>query len=195
VVEEAANAGTYVSAHLYTDSAIRRAVECGVHSLEHCNLIGAETARLAAASGCVAVPTLVTYDKLSEEAADLGMPAESVAKIDTVRLAGLDSLAIMRAAGLPMAFGTDLLGAMHRHQSEEFVIRGRMMPAQEVIASACGVAAKLCRMEGQLGEVSPGALADLIVVEGNPLTDLSLLTGQGRFMSLIMQDGVVVKRS
>ncbi len=195
VVEEAANAGTYVSAHLYTDAAIRRAVECGVHSLEHCNLIGAETARLAAASGCVAVPTLVTYDKLSEEAADLGMPAESVAKIDTVRLAGLDSLAIMREAGLAMAFGTDLLGAMHRHQSEEFVIRGRVMPAQEVIASACGIAARLCRMEGQLGVIAAGALADVIVVDGNPLDDLSLLTGQGRHLSLIMQDGVIVKAS
>jgi imidazolonepropionase-like amidohydrolase len=193
VVEEAENAGTYVSAHLYTDAAIRRAVECGVHSLEHCNLIGAETAKLAAAAGAVAVPTLVTYDKLSEEAADLGMPAESVAKIDTVRLAGLHSLEIMRQAGLPMAYGSDLLGAMHRHQSEEFVIRGRVMPAHEVIASACGIAAKLCRMEGQLGVVAAGALADLVVVDGNPLADLSLLTGQGRHLSLIMQDGVIVK--
>jgi imidazolonepropionase-like amidohydrolase len=195
VVEEAENAGTYVSAHLYTDAAIRRAVECGVHSLEHCNLIQPATAKFAAEKGAVAVPTLVTYDKLSEEAASLGMPAESVAKIDTVRLAGMDSLAIMRAAGLAMAYGSDLLGAMHRHQSEEFVIRGRVLPAQEVIASACAVAAKLCRMEGQLGVIAPGALADLIVVDGNPLADLALLTGQGRHMSLIMQDGVTVKRT
>jgi imidazolonepropionase-like amidohydrolase len=194
VVEEAHNAGTYVSAHLYTDAAIRRAVECGVHSLEHCNLIGAETAAMAAAAGCVAVPTLVTYDKLSEEAADLGMPAESVAKIDTVRLAGLHSLEIMHQAGLPMAYGSDLLGAMHRHQSEEFVIRGRVMPAHEVIASACGIAARLCRMEGQLGVIAEGALADLIVVDGNPLSDLSLLTGQGRHLSLIMQNGLILKR-
>ncbi len=193
VVEEAHNAGTYVSAHLYTDGAIRRAVECGVHSLEHCNLIQSETARFAAAAGAVAVPTLVTYDKLNEEAAALGMPAESVAKIDTVRLAGLESLSIMRAAGLPMAFGTDLLGAMHRHQSEEFVIRGRVLPAHEVIASACGIAARLCQMEGLLGVIAPGAYADLVVVEGNPLADLSLLTGQGRCLSMIMQDGRILK--
>ncbi|MBK1658119.1 metal-dependent hydrolase family protein [Paracraurococcus ruber] len=193
VVEEARNAGTYVAAHLYTDEAIRRAVECGVHSLEHCNLIEEPTARLAAERGCIACPTLVTYDALSKEGEALGIGAESVAKVDDVRLAGMDSLRKMKAAGLPMAFGTDLLGPMHRHQSEEFVIRGRVLPAQEVIATATSVAAKLCRMEGQIGAVAPGAFADLIVVEGDPLRDLSLLTHQGRHIPLIMQDGAWVK--
>jgi imidazolonepropionase-like amidohydrolase len=192
-VEEASNAGTYVSAHLYTDDGIRRAVECGVHSLEHCNLIESETARFAADKGAFAVPTLVTYDKLAEEGEALGIGAESVAKIDSVRLAGMHSLEVMQAAGLPMAFGTDLLGAMHRHQSEEFVIRGRVLRAQTVIASACGIAARLCRMEGQIGVVAPGAFADLVAVDGDPLSDLSLLTGQGRHMPLIMQGGVAVK--
>jgi imidazolonepropionase-like amidohydrolase len=194
-VEEARGAGTYVSAHLYTDEAIRRAVECGVHSLEHCNLIGAETARLAAKAGAVAVPTLVTYDKLASEGASVGLPATSVAKVDSVRLAGLESLGIMRKAGLTMAFGTDLLGEMHRHQSEEFVIRGRVLPAQEVIASATHVAARLLRMEGRIGTVAPGAYADLIAVDGDPLKDLSLLTGQGRHMPLIMKGGKAIKKT
>jgi len=194
VVEEARNAGTYVSAHLYTDEAIRRAVECGIHSLEHCNLIGSETAKLAAKAGAVAVPTLVTYDKLFSEGASLGFPPTSVAKIDNVRLKGLDSLAIMRAAGLTMAYGTDLLGEMHRHQSDEFILRAAVLPAQEIIASATVIAARLCRMEGKIGTVAPGAFADLIAVDGNPLADLTLLTGQGRHMPLIMQNGKVVKR-
>ncbi len=193
-VEEARNAGTYVSAHLYTPEAIRRAVECGVHSLEHCNLITTEVARFAAERGAVAVPTLVTYDKLSSEGEALGIGAEAVAKVDDVRLAGMDSLLRMRDAGLAMAFGTDLLGPMHRHQSEEFVIRGRVLPAQEVIAAATHVAAKLCMMEGQIGTVAPGALADLIVVDGDPLRDLALLTGQGRHMPMIMQGGAWMKR-
>lgn len=194
-VEEARNAGTYVSAHLYTDEAIRRAVECGVHSLEHCNLIRPETARFAAEQGAIAVPTLVTYDKLAEEGEALGIGAEAVGKVDHVRLAGMDSLRIMQEAGLPMAYGSDLLGPMHRHQSEEFVIRGRVLPAQAVIASATAVAARLCRMEGRIGVVAPGALADLIVVDGDPLRDLSLLTGQGRHLSLIMKGGRVMKRA
>ena len=192
-VEEAENAGTYVSAHLYTDAGIRRAVECGVHSLEHCNLIRPDTARFAAERGAVAVPTLVTYDKLAEEGEALGIGAEAMGKIDDVRLAGMESLGIMHEAGLPMAYGSDLLGEMHRHQSKEFVIRGRVLPAQAVIASATGIAARLCRMESRIGAVAPGAFADLVVVDGDPLADLALLTGQGRHMPLIMKNGEIVK--
>jgi imidazolonepropionase-like amidohydrolase len=193
IVEEATNAGTYVSAHLYTDEAIRRAVECGVHSLEHCNLIGSDTAQHAAAQGCIAVPTLVTYDKLASDGAALGFPASSVAKIDTVRLAGLESLSIMKSAGLTMAYGSDLLGAMHQYQSDEFVIRGQVLPAHEVIATATHIAAKLCRQEGKIGVIAPGAQADLIAVKGNPLKDLALLTGQGRHMPFIMRGGQIIK--
>ncbi len=193
VVEEAANAGTYVSAHLYTDAAIRRAVECGVHSLEHCNLIESDTAHFAAEQGAIAVPTLVTYDKLASEGASFGLPATSVAKVDNVRLNGMASLEIMREAGLPMAYGSDLLGEMHQHQSEEFVIRGRVLPAMEVIGSATHVAAKLLRMEGRIGTIAPDAYADLVVVDGNPLEDLSLLTGQGQHMPIIMQGGKFIK--
>jgi imidazolonepropionase-like amidohydrolase len=192
-VEEAAMAQTYVAAHLYTDEAIGRAVECGVHSLEHCNLIEEATARKAAAAGCIACPTLVTYQALKDEGASLGLPPESVAKIDTVRLAGLESLDRMRRAGLTMAFGTDLLGEMHRHQSREFVIRGQVLPAIEVIRSTTMHAARLLRMEGRIGVVAPGALADLIVVEGDPLKDLSLLAGQGEHLPAIMLGGKLVK--
>lgn len=195
IVEEARMAGTYVSAHVYTDAAIRRCVEAGVHSLEHCNLIQPETAELAARRGAVAVPTLVTYDKLASEGGKLGFPPDSVAKVEFVRAAGMESLAIMQKAGLEMAYGSDLLGEMHRHQSEEFVIRGRALPAHEVIASATHVAARLLKLEGKIGTIAPGAHADLIVVDGDPLKDLSLLTRQGKHMPAIMKGGVFVKRA
>jgi imidazolonepropionase-like amidohydrolase len=195
IVEEAKMAGTYVSAHVYTDEAIRRCVEAGVHSLEHCNLIQTETAKLAASKGAVAVPTLVTYDKLVSDGPKLGFPPDSVAKVDVVRSAGMESLAIMKKAGLAMAYGSDLLGEMHRYQSEEFVIRGRALPAHEVIASATHIAAKLLKLEGKIGTVAAGAYADLIVVDGDPLKDLSLLTRQGKHMPLIMKSGTFVKRA
>jgi imidazolonepropionase-like amidohydrolase len=193
-VEEAENAQTYVAAHLYTDEAIRRAVECGVRSVEHANLIRPETAAFMRERGALACPTLVTFEALKNEGAALGLPAASVAKIDDVRLRGLESLTIMRDAGVTMAYGSDLLGPLHRHQSEEFVIRGRVLPPSEVIRSATGDAAKLLRMEGEIGVVAEGAAADLIVVDGDPLADLSLLTGQGRSMPAIMKDGRFVKR-
>ncbi len=194
-VEEAANYGTYVSAHLYTDAAIRRALDCGVHSLEHCNLIQAETAKLAAAAKAFAVPTLITYDRLALEAASLGMAPDSVAKIETVRQAGLESLSIMHDAGLRMAYGTDLLGAMHRHQSGEFALRARVLPALEVLRSATVVAAELCGLAGRAGIIEPGAEADLLVVDGDPLRDWSLLEGQGTHIPMIMQAGRFMKRA
>ena len=194
IVEEAEKAGTYVSAHLYTPEAIRRCVECGVHSLEHCNLIDKEAAEFAAAAAAIAVPTLVTYDKLAGEGVGKGFPADSLAKVEHVRKAGLQSLEIMRDAGLTMAYGSDLLGDMHVHQSEEFLVRGRVLTAQEVIASATVNAAKLLRMEGRIGCVEANAFADLIVVEGDPLKDLALLTRQGEHIPIIMKDGRFVKR-
>ena len=193
-MEEAENSGTYVSAHLYTDEAIRRAVECGVRSLEHCNLIRPETARLAVERGCYAVPTLITYEILATEGAKWGLGPDSVAKIETVRRGGLESLAIMREAGLEMAYGSDLLGEMHGYQSGEFALRARVLLGIEVLRSATTVAAKVCGLEGRAGIIEPGADADLIVVEGNPLEDWSLLEGQGNRIPAIMQAGRFVKR-
>jgi imidazolonepropionase-like amidohydrolase len=125
--------------------------------------------------GAFVVPTLVTFDALAEEGASLGLPAESVAKIEAVRSAGLASLETFHAAGVSMGYGTDLLGDMHRHQSREFLIRKQVLPAREIIASATSVAAEILGMKGKLGIVAPAAFADLIVVEGNPLEDVARL--------------------
>jgi imidazolonepropionase-like amidohydrolase len=194
-VEEAANAGTYVAAHLYTDEAISRAVDCGVHSLEHCNLIKPETARRAAEAGAVAVPTLVAYEALALEGATFGLGPESVAKIETVRRGGLASLDIMRAAGLPMAFGSDLLGGLQRYHGMEWEIRARVLPAADIIASATLIGAKLCRREGQIGTIAPGAFADLLIVDGDPYQDISVLQHDGAHMPAIMKGGVFYKRA
>jgi imidazolonepropionase-like amidohydrolase len=190
-VEEAADAQTYVSAHLYMSDAIARAVRAGVHSLEHCNRIDTATAKLAAAAGCVAVPTLVTYEALASDGARLGLPPASIAKIEDVRGAGLESLSIMRAAGVTMAYGTDLLGEAHARQSEEFSIRARVLPSREIFASATTIAAKLIRMEGKLGVVAEGAIADLLAVEGDPLENVSLLATPDRNVRLVVKAGVV----
>jgi imidazolonepropionase-like amidohydrolase len=123
----------------------------------------------------------------------MGLPPESVAKIEDVRGAGLSALKILAEAGVMMAFGTDLLGPMHHHQSDEFLIRARYLPAIEVIRSATINAAKVVRMEGRLGVIAPDAFADLIVVDGDPLKDMGVLVGQGRHMAAIMKDGRLVK--
>jgi imidazolonepropionase-like amidohydrolase len=139
------------------------------------------------------VPTNVTFDALAKEGASFGLPPESVAKIEDVRSQGLAALQTLSEAGVMMAYGSDLLGAMHQHQSDEFILRGEVLPAIEVIRSATINAAKVVRHEGKLGVVKAGAYADLIVVDGDPLKDLSVLTGQGRHMPAIMKGGRFVK--
>ncbi|MCX5497795.1 amidohydrolase family protein [Kaistia dalseonensis] len=195
IVEEAENAGTYVSAHVYTDKAIRRVVECGVLSLEHCNLIEPETARLAAEAGAIAVPTLVAYEGLALEGERFGLSKEAAAKIETVRTAGLRSLQIMRAAGLPMAFGSDLLGELQKYHTMEFEILARVLPNAEIIRSATLVGARLCRMEGEIGVIAPGAAADLLVIDGDPYKDITRLAGDGAHMAAIMRGGRFFKNT
>ena len=193
MVEEAENVGSYAAAHLYTDEAIRRAVECGVRSLEHCNLITSETAQLARESGCIACPTLITYDKLMSEGAALGLPPASIAKVDDVRLKGLESLSIMADAGLPMAYGSDLLGGMQPHQSGEFELRAQVLPTQMVLRATSEIAAQLLNMEGKIGTLAPEAFADVVLVERNPLEDISVLSGQGEGIAAIIKGGEIVK--
>ena len=193
VVEEAAMAQTYVAGHLYTDEAIRRFVECGGHSVEHGSLVTLETARLMKAKGAVVVPTLVTLEVLAEEGASLNFPAESLAKIEDVRGSGLRSLEIYREAGVKIAYGTDLLGPMHRHQSREFEIRSRALPAFDILQGATTIAAELVHLKGRVGVVAPGAFADLLVVDGNPLQDIKVLTAPGERMLAIMKEGVFVR--
>jgi imidazolonepropionase-like amidohydrolase len=193
IVEEARAWHTYVLAHAYTPEAIRRAIENGVRSIEHANLIDAPTAALVAAADGFVVPTLVTYDALHRFGSELGVSEDSLAKLADVREAGLRSLEIMQQAGVKIGYGTDLLGAMHRLQSREFVIRAEAMSPLEVIRSATLVNAELLNRSGELGVIAPGARADLIAVAGDPLRDISLLDGQGEHLSVIMKDGVIYK--
>jgi len=191
IVEEAQGRQTYVLAHAYTAAAIARAVRCGVRTIEHGNLVDAPTSRLMAEKGAYVVPTLITYEALANEGAQFGLPQESVVKIADVRDAGLRSLEIYRKAGVKMGYGSDLLGPSQRLQSEEFRIRAEIQGAREVIASATVIGAEVLGMQGKLGRIVPEAWADLLVVEGNPLGDVSCLLGQGEHIPLVMKAGKI----
>ena len=97
------------------------------------------------------------------------------------------------AAGVRMAFGTDLLGESHRLQSDEFKLRAGVLGAAETLRASTIHAAHVLRMDGRLGVVAPGATADLLLVDGNPLQDISVLLGQGEGLAMIVQEGKVVK--
>ncbi|MGF6414870.1 amidohydrolase family protein [Paraburkholderia sp. MM5482-R1] len=194
-VEEARAHQTYVMAHAYTAQAIRRAVAHGVRTIEHGNLIDDETAAFMASVGAYVVPTLITYEAMRDEGAAQGYPIESQKKNVTVLGRGLDSLRIYKKHGVKMAYGSDLLGSMHQRQSEEMQIRAQVYTPYEVILQATSVAAEVLNMQDQLGIIAEGAIADVLVVDGDPTNDLSILGNQGANIPLIMKDGVFVKRN
>jgi imidazolonepropionase-like amidohydrolase len=195
IVHEARSWNTYVAAHAYTAAAITRAAKAGVRTIEHGNLIDAPAAKLLAERGGYLVPTLVTYEIMRREAPRARLPSFSVAKLETVLAAGLESIQIALKAGVKLGFGTDLLGEFHAYQSEELQIRARVQEPRVVLASATLVNAEILGQTGRLGVIAPGALADLIAVDGNPLEDLGLLQGQGRHLPLILKNGTVFKRT
>jgi len=189
VVEEARAANRYVTGHAYTAAAVNRGLEAGVGCIEHGNLMDGSSVELFRRTGAFYVPTLATYAALADEGLEHGMPAAQHAKVFEVLDAGLEALELASRAGLPIVYGTDLLGGMHRRQLTELTIRSEVQPAAEVLRSATTVAARLLGLQGQVGVVAPGALADLLVVDGNPLERIGLLTDPARNLRLVMAAG------
>ena len=193
IVQECEARRTYATAHCHPASAIRRCVEFGVTRIEHGSLIDAETARFVAERGAYITPTLVTAVALMETGRELGMSAESMRKCEFVTAGMLEGLEHMRAAGVKVAFGTDLLGPLHRQQCREFTLRSRVFTPVEVLRQATSLSAEALMMKGEIGCVTAGACADLILVDGDPLQDISLLAQDGQRLSLIVRAGEIIR--
>lgn len=190
VVEEAEAANRYVTAHAYTGRAIARAVRAGVRGIEHANLVDDEALAVVKDHGAVLTMNLVTYWALQEEGRDFGLSQENWTKVAAVLDQAHDALGRAHAAGLNPAYGTDLLGGMHRHQARELAIRSRTIPVIDVIRGATTVAAALLQRPGELGVIAPGAAGDLVVTDTDPLADISVLA-ESRLASVV-QDGRIV---
>jgi imidazolonepropionase-like amidohydrolase len=188
-VEEAVAFKRYVAAHAYTAEAITRAVEQGVRTIEHGNLIDAGTAKLVASRGAYLVANLVAYVVMKERAAQFGMSPDKLEKNEMVLRGGFESLEICRKAGIKVGYGSDLLGPLQEEQSREFLLRTEVVSPLETIRSATLIGAEIVGMPGRLGIIEPGAIADLLLVDGDPVADLGLLQHQGRHLAAIMKAG------
>ena len=194
-VEEADRAGSYVAAHCHPKEAVRRAAALGVRSIEHATLIDQPTADYVAEKGVFTVPTMAIMVGLLEEGEKLGLPAASLEKLKRFGDSAFLTLDMMKRAGVRMGFGTDLLGSLHVRQSTEFTLRARVLPPIDVLRSVCAINAELLGQSGNLGCIRAGAAADILVVDGNPLEDISTLGSGGDRLSIIMKDGCFHKRT
>ncbi len=193
IVGECTERRTYASAHCHPASAVRRCVEFGVRAIEHGTLMDADTARFVAERGAFVVPTLVILNALVEQGRALGFPPQSQAKAEFVTRQAIDGLQRMRDAGVKVVYGTDLLGSLYTQQCREFTLRREVFTPLELLRQCTSVAAEMMMLDGQIGCIAPGAQADLLVVDGDPLADIGLLAADGQRLAVIVRGGEVVK--
>jgi imidazolonepropionase-like amidohydrolase len=192
-VEEAEIANLYCMGHAYTARTINRALRLGVRSLEHCNLMDETNVEPFLQTGAFMVPTLSVYDSLVKKGPEAGFPTELLNNLTGFLDAGLIALTLAHEGGVKLVYGTDLLGKMHEDQLNEFALRAQVQEPADVIRSATCMAAELFNEVGKTGLIAEGARADLLVVDGNPLEDLSTLQQPDRYLKAIMKDGIFYK--
>ena len=190
VAEEAARRGSYVAAHAYSAEAIAVAVANGVRSIEHGNLLDAPAADLMAERGAFLVPTLVTYDAMERRGAELGLAPVAQAKNREVLDAGRTAIGLARKAGVRIGFGTDLMGALDDEQLHGLRLQAEVEGPLALLRAATSVNAELLGRD-DLGRISPGAAADLLVLDGDPLRDPSVLWA-GPDRRAVFQGGIRV---
>jgi len=191
IVGEVERHGTYCTAHVHPDGALRRAIELGVHGIEHGTLIERDTAALAAERGVSITPTLAIIAALAEQGEAIGFPRASMAKLALIKDEAIERLGYMKEAGVRVGFGTDLLGSLEYLQMTEFALRAPIFSLFETLVQATSVNAEVIGLKGQTGVIAPGMLADLLVIDGNPLEDIGVWTEDGARIDVIMTAGRV----
>jgi imidazolonepropionase-like amidohydrolase len=193
IVNETTERRTYTSAHCHPASAVKRCIEFGVRVIEHGTLMDDATARFVADKGAYVVPTLVIIHVLAEHGRQLGLPTASQEKVDFIFRQALQGLESMRKAGVKIGFGTDLLGRTYTQQCHELALRKAVFSPLEILRQATSTNAALLQQQNKLGCIKPGAHADLLVVEGDPLKDIELLAASGQHLRLIMRAGELIR--
>jgi imidazolonepropionase-like amidohydrolase len=197
-VQAASDFGTYVLAHAYTSEAVRRLVDNGVRCIEHGLLIDDETARFVKKNNVVISTQLVVYRALKD------LPGISQTNLDklAVVLEGQENLiSLIQKYNITTGFSTDLIGGMYPMLTREFTERAMYWSPAEVLAQATSESAKVIRMSGKLnrygnfGEIREGWVADILLINGEPLQDISVLRNPENNLALIMKNGEIVKNT
>jgi len=195
-VQAASDWGTYVLAHAYTSAAIERLVVNGVKCIEHGLLIDDKTAKLVADKGVVISTQLVIFRTLQDLP---GISERNLGKLEAV-LAGQENLIrLIKKYGIKTGFGTDFIQGGYTMLTREFTERAEYWTPAEVLVQATSESAEIIRMIGKLnrwgnfGEIREGWVADLLLINGEPLEDISVLRNPETGLALIMKQGEIVK--
>ena len=196
IVEEARARGTYVMAHVYTDEGVLRCLKAGVRSIEHGNFMSEETMVKLAEHGAFFDPTFISLVQRVETAGKMGLSGTIVDNLKRTIEKGKQVYSWAKRHQVPIALGTDLWGPdAQKSQLREFEFRREFDSAPEILRSATVINADLLMQKGNLGTISGGAYADLLVVEGNPLADLRILVDPQHKLKLVMKAGVIYKNA
>lgn len=174
VSDEAARRGSYVAAHAYSPEAIVHSVKNGVRSIEHGNLLDAETAGLMAAHNAFLIPTLAAYDALGSRGPALGLSSVAQERNSVILNAGLAAIELAADAGVPVGWGSDLMGPLEDHQLKGLRLQCEVSGPLELLRSVTSVNARLFGQD-DIGRIEVGYRADLVILSGNPLEDPEVL--------------------
>jgi imidazolonepropionase-like amidohydrolase len=136
---------------------------------------------------------MITIEQLVTMGRKLGFPPQSQEKMAIAWKGAISGLDEMRKAGVKVCFGTDLLGSLYDQQCREFTLRSEVFTPLEILRQATSVSAEMMMLDGKLGCIRPGAHADLLVVDGDPLKDIGLLAESGKHLKVIVRGGELVK--
>ncbi len=189
-VEEAETRRKYVIAHCHTDDGAQRCVDAGIRSIDHATMVSAQTAANIAAAGAYTVPTLAVIQEILESGIEAGMAPEGMAKVDGVLDKMLTSIETCRAAGVKIGLGTDIFGTRwHDLQASEFRFRAAVDRPIDILRSATSINAEIAQRGDEIGQIAPGFAADLIVLDQDPLKDISVFERYRSEMPVVMLGG------
>lgn len=184
--------GAYVMAHAYGPKVIQNCLEAGVRSIEHGNLMDEETAKMLGEGKAYYVPTLTIFNLLDRmEGAELD--DFTVEKLQMVGQKGLNALELAHRAGVKIGSGSDIIGPLQIYKGRELALKAEVMGPMGAIVSATKTNAEMMGLSHQIGTLAPGKLADMVVVDGNPLTDMTLFENGLENILLVMKNGRIVK--
>jgi imidazolonepropionase-like amidohydrolase len=182
IVETAASYGRTVMAHAQGTQGIKNAINGGVWSVEHGSIQDEEATRLLVDTGTYLVPTLMVARWVLEHGVEAGIPEASLEKGAVLNSFHFDSIRQAARAGVKMAVGTDALGAMHGSNAGELeaLVNDIGYSPMQAIVAATKHGAEVCRLADRVGTIEAGKLADLVLVDGDPLEDVRILQDKAR---------------